>query len=208
MEQDGHCAIRRSQQTPLMSFNVHSLSMHIMDFTVDTTNNVVYYQLELLDDDSGESMTVLRRYSVIAAFRTALLKELDGACKCPADDNRCKPCLAALKQCNFPAKSWFPKDGIQPELAAQRATELSYFLQDVVAVGRDHAPLCRSNQQFLESSLADVLGAPSLTSFAAVPPRNRKGERSASCELPSDTVRPFFRDRSGSVPITSKRLIL
>ncbi|KAF0689136.1 Aste57867_19408 [Aphanomyces stellatus] len=189
----------------MSSFNVHTLTMHIMDYTV-VENTVVYYKLELLDEQTGDCMTVLRRYSAIATFRQMLLKEIEASCICPPSSNACKHCLAALKAVNFPAKSWFPKDSkaIQPELVAARATELSYFLQDVVAVVREHAPLCSVNQAYLEAALGEILGA---HAAFVPPPRARKGERSASCELP-ELSKPPMRERSESVPVTTKRLIL
>ncbi|CAK4069853.1 unnamed protein product [Aphanomyces euteiches] len=184
-----------------MSFNLHNVSMHVMDYTVDET--VVYYKLELVDETTGDCTSVPRRYSAIAAFRQALLKEIEASCECPAQANSCKPFVAALKQCNFPAKTWFAKDGIQSDLVAQRATDLAFFLQDVLSVVREWTPLCPSNQAFLEKSLADILG----TSLV-IAPRSRKGERSASCELPMSSSQPFQRNRSGSVPMTAKPMIL
>ncbi|OQR91660.1 hypothetical protein ACHHYP_04488 [Achlya hypogyna] len=175
------------------AINLHDVSVHIMDYVVE--QGVVFYKVEVCDEHSGDAIVILRRYRDMHRLRQLFLKDLDYYCHCP--DNTCEAFLNDLKGCRFPKKSWFRRD------SEVRATVLSNFLRDLVALAQRHPPLCRANQKVVHAALKKFLSVPTLLAYGP----NRCESATTQLTTPSSSS---ARSRAGStpVPVTTKRLIL
>ncbi|OQR92642.1 hypothetical protein THRCLA_08653 [Thraustotheca clavata] len=172
--------------------NIQELSIHIMDYIME--NNAVFYKVEVCDEYSGDAITIFRRYRDMYNLRQLLFKDMAYYCHC--QNKTCKSFLSELKKCYFPPKSWFQRQQKQ-HILQQRAIDLSNFLRDVITLARNHPHLCKSNQKIVHAALARFLGLPTLNVIEKEP---------LLLALNHEPI--ATRTRSGSVPYTTKRLIL